>query len=89
MRDESRSEAMTNEASESKATHIVLINDEEQYSLWPIFKKIPGGWKSVGKEGTEEECMKYVDEVWTDMRPRSLRLRMEGSRQSTAGSAEN
>lgn len=73
---------------ETKATHIVLINDEEQYSLWPRNKKIPLGWRNVGKEGTEEECMKYVDEVWTDMRPRSLRIRMEEMRKATVDDAQ-
>jgi MbtH protein len=58
--------------------HIVLINDEEQYSLWLKGKKIPDGWRAVGKEGTVAECSSYVDEVWTDMRPLSLRRKMEG-----------
>lgn len=57
----------------------VLRNDEEQYSLWPADIEVPAGWQSVGKEGTEAECMAYVDEVWTDMRPRSLRERMAAS----------
>ncbi|MGW4276439.1 MbtH family protein, partial [Streptomyces seoulensis] len=51
----------------------VLRNDEEQYSLWPVDVDVPAGWQPVGKEGTEAECSDYVDEVWTDMRPRSLR----------------
>jgi len=74
---------MSDDAQEGKATHHVLINDEEQYSLWPLGKQIPLGWKAVEKEGTEEECMRYVDEVWTDMRPRSLRVRMEQMRESS------
>ena len=53
--------------------YIVLINDEEQYSLWPAAKAVPAGWRLVGKEGSEQECMAFVDEVWTDMRPLSLR----------------
>ncbi len=53
--------------------YCVLINDEEQYSLWPTFRDPPPGWREVGKRGTKEECMSYVDEVWTDMRPKSLR----------------
>jgi MbtH protein len=73
---------MSDNPQESKATHHVLINDEEQYSLWPLGKQIPLGWRAVGKEGTEEECVRYVDEVWTDMRPRSLRVRMEQMRES-------
>ncbi|GHB30674.1 hypothetical protein GCM10010331_16340 [Streptomyces xanthochromogenes] len=57
----------------------VLRNDEEQYSLWPVDIEVPAGWQPVGKEGTESECTAYVDEVWTDMRPRSLRERMENT----------
>ena len=54
--------------------------NEEQYSLWPKYKAIPQGWSAVGKEGTKAECCSYVDEVWTDMRPLSLRKRMAESR---------
>jgi MbtH protein len=62
------------------AKYQVLRNDEEQYSLWLADQEVPEGWLAVGKEGTREECMAYVDEVWTDMRPRSLREQMDGSR---------
>lgn len=57
----------------------VLINDEEQYSLWPEWKAVPDGWQLAGMSGTEEECVKFVDRVWTDMRPKSLRVKMEQS----------
>jgi MbtH protein len=57
-------------------TYIVLVNEEEQYSLWPKSNAIPNGWKQV-KEGTKAECSAYVKEVWTDMRPLSLRKHME------------
>jgi MbtH protein len=63
------------------ARYQVLINDEEQYSLWLADHDIPAGWRTVGKEGSKEECMAYVDEVWTDMRPRSLREQMDGAPQ--------
>lgn len=55
----------------------VLRNGEDQYSLWPADLDVPAGWTQVGKEGTREECSAYVDDVWTDMRPRSLRERMD------------
>ena len=54
----------------------VLRNEEEQYSLWPIELDVPAGWAPVGKQGSQAECSAYVDEVWTDMRPRSLREQM-------------
>jgi MbtH protein len=57
----------------------VLINDEEQYSLWPEGHDVPAGWRQAGKEGSREECSAWVDEVWTDMRPRSLREQMDGA----------
>ncbi len=55
----------------------IVINHEEQYSIWPVGKEVPRGWKPVGKEGTRQECMDYIEEVWTDMRPLSLRRKME------------
>ena len=51
----------------------VVISIEDQYSIWPSFKAIPVGWRDEGKEGTREECLNYIKEVWIDMRPRSLR----------------
>jgi MbtH protein len=54
------------------ATHLVLVNQEDQYSLWPIAKSVPAGWSSVF-EGTREACLAHVEEVWTDMRPKSVR----------------
>lgn len=60
-------------------TYIVLINAEEQYSLWPKEKKIPPGWNFVGKEGSKSDCVSYVDSVWTDMRPLSLRKKMDAN----------
>lgn len=58
-------------------TYVVLINAEEQYSLWQQHKPVPAGWTIVGKAGSKAECMQYVDEHWTDMRPLSLRCKME------------
>ena len=58
------------------ATYQVLVNDEGQYSLWPSHLDVPAGWQPDGTTGTKEECSAHVDEVWTDMRPRSLREQM-------------
>ena len=51
----------------------VVINGEEQYSIWPEGRQIPDGWRAVGPRGAKADCLKYIDEVWTDMRPLSLR----------------
>ena len=50
----------------------VVINHEEQYSIWPDGRKIPLGWQAVGKNGSKAECLAYIEEVWTDMRPLSI-----------------
>jgi MbtH protein len=55
----------------------VVVNDEEQYSIWFVDRDPPVGWKEVGKEGPKEKCLAYIEEVWTDMRPLSLRKRMD------------
>jgi MbtH protein len=57
----------------------VLINAEEQYGLFPAALPVPGGWRRAGFDGTEEECSRYVDEHWTDMRPLSLRRATAGN----------
>jgi MbtH protein len=56
----------------------VVINDEEQYSIWDAESAPPAGWHTVGVNGTKEECLAHIDRVWVDMRPRSLRLAMDG-----------
>lgn len=58
-------------------TYRVVINHEEQYSIWPEDRELPLGWNAVGKTGTKKECLDYIEEVWTDMRPLSLRKKME------------
>ena len=54
----------------------VVINHEEQYSLWPADREPPLGWQEVGKQGLKAECLAYIKDVWTDMRPLSLRQKM-------------
>lgn len=51
----------------------VVLNDEEQYSIWPADRPLPPGWRDEGTKGTESECIAHIDKVWTDMRPLSLR----------------
>jgi len=65
------------EENEDTTTYQVVVNHEEQYSIWPSDREPPLGWKSVGKSGPKADCLAYIKEVWTDMRPLSLRKRME------------
>ncbi|KAB1159142.1 MbtH family NRPS accessory protein [Micromonospora peucetia] len=67
---------MSDENTDERAYRVV-VNDEEQYSIWLGDRELPLGWRAEGTEGTREECLKRIDEVWTDMRPLSLRRRME------------
>ena len=62
---------------EDLAIYRVVINQEEQYSIWPADWEIPPGWREAGKTGTKAECLAHIDQVWTDMRPLSLRRRLE------------
>jgi MbtH protein len=52
----------------------VVVNDEEQYSIWPAGRELPLGWTAEGTTGTREECLAHIDEVWTDITPRSVRV---------------
>ncbi len=66
----------TNPFDDESAPFRVLVNDEQQHSLWPVFAEVPAGWRIVfGQDGaaSRRECIEYVEEHWTDMRPRSLR----------------
>ena len=55
----------------------VVVNHEEQYSIWPADRELPLGWSDAGKTGRKRECLDHIDVVWTDMRPLSLRKKME------------
>jgi MbtH protein len=61
---------------EDNRAYQVVINDEEQYSIWFADREPPAGWRGVGKEGPKDECLEYIERVWTDMRPKSLRKQM-------------
>ncbi len=60
-------------------TYCVVMNHEEQYSIWPTTKLIPAGWRDAGKSGSKAECLAHIETVWTDMRPLSLRRAMAES----------
>jgi MbtH protein len=64
---------------EDSGNYLVVSNSEEQYSIWPSHKPIPRGWRSVGKDAPKAECLRYIESVWTDMRPRSLRERIKAT----------
>lgn len=68
---------MAFDETDNQERYRVVVNHEEQYSIWPEHREIPAGWRDAGKAGTKDECLRYVNEVWTDMRPLSLRRHME------------
>jgi MbtH protein len=68
---------MNYEDTEDTTIYNVVIDEEERYSIYPDYREIPSGWKAVGKSGRKSECLEYIKEVWTDMRPLSLRRQME------------
>ena len=62
---------------EGFSEYSVVVNHEEQYSIWPHERDLPNGWRLAGKTGSKEACLAYIEEVWTDMRPLSLRQAQE------------
>jgi MbtH protein len=72
---------MSTDESEDATVYKVVLNHEEQYSIWPAERPNPLGWRDAGKSGTKAECLAHIREVWTDMRPLSLRQRMDAARQ--------
>jgi MbtH protein len=68
---------MSQDESEDNTIYKVVVNHEEQYSIWPAGRENALGWTDVGKSGSKSECLSCIKEVWTDMRPLSLRKKME------------
>jgi MbtH protein len=77
-------DSMASDPETDTQTYLVVVNAEEQYSIWPAEKMIPAGWTAVGAPRLKADCLKYIEEVWTDMRPLSLRKRMEEEAQRRA-----
>jgi len=78
---------MSRDEQEDNTIYKVVVNHEEQYSIWPADRDNPLGWRDVGTSGPKDECLAYIKEVWTDMRPLSLRKQMEeAARQEQASS---
>ena len=73
------------EEKDGEALYKVVVNHEEQYSIWFLDRENPFGWNDAGKTGTKQECLDYIEQVWTDMRPLSLRQKM--AEQAKSGSA--
>jgi MbtH protein len=61
------------ESTQQERSYRVVVNHEEQYSIWPTDQEIPAGWRPEGTSGTKAGCLERIEQVWTDMRPRSLR----------------
>ncbi|HYW09251.1 MAG TPA: MbtH family protein [Longimicrobium sp.] len=70
---------MTANEREDTTTYTAVMNHEEQYSIWPVDRELPLGWTAVGTPGPRAECLAYIEEAWTDMRPLSLRRSMEAA----------
>ena len=73
---------MSTDDLEDRRTYTVVMNHEEQYSIWPAERELPPGWQAVGRTGPKDECLAYIKEVWTDMRPLSLRQKMAAAGQA-------
>ncbi len=69
---------MSRDDTEDATVYRAVINQEEQYSIWPADRSLPLGWKDAGKQGSKAACLDYIKQVWTDMRPLSLRKATEG-----------
>lgn len=70
---------MSNPFEDPDGSYLVLVNDEGQHSLWPSFAEVPAGWTVAKSEDTRQACLDYVEQNWTDMRPKSLIQAMDGS----------
>lgn len=64
---------MTSEEQEDRTIYRIVVNAEEQYSIWPTDREVPLGWRRVGESGTKQNCLERIGKLWTDMRPLSLR----------------
>ncbi len=72
-----KGDSMNKDGTEDNTIYKVVVNHEEQYSIWPAVMQNPNGWTEVGKRGSKTECLAHIKEVWTDMRPLTLRKKMQ------------
>ena len=75
--DDVRRQSVRDDEQDDRTTYKVVLNHEEQYSIWPAERENAPGWRDAGQTGTKAECLAYIERVWTDMRPLSLRRRMD------------
>ena len=68
---------MSNDEREDTTIYEAVVNLEEQYSIWPADRELPDGWRKAGKSGIKSEVLAWIEETWTDMRPKSLRDKMD------------
>ncbi|SKY26684.1 protein MbtH [Mycobacteroides abscessus subsp. abscessus] len=80
---------MTNPFDDVNGVFLVLVNHENQHSLWPQFAPVPAGWRSVHGPSGHDDCLRYVEENWTDLRPKSLIEAMEGSKRADHGTTQD
>ena len=78
---------MRDDQPDDHITYKVVLNHEEQYSIWPADRENAPGWRDAGQAGTKAECLAYIERVWTDMRPLSLRRHMEQAERGEGPSA--
>ena len=69
---------------EDTTLYRVVVNHEEQYSIWPVERELPAGWRDAGKEGPKDQCLAFINEHWTDMRPLSLQKQMAAASKPAA-----
>lgn len=75
---------MDRDDAEDTTTYRAVVNHEEQYSIWPTARDLPPGWRDAGKQGSRAEVLAFIEEVWTDMRPLSLRRAMDAGKPGAA-----
>lgn len=62
-----------------RSTYKVVVNSDDMYSIWPADRGMVRGWRETGRKGSKKDCLKYIEEVWTDLRPPELRRKMEAA----------
>lgn len=70
---------MTMASEDTEPRYAVVVNEEEQYSIWRAGRAVPAGWREVGVAGSEQDCLAHIEQVWADMRPKSLRDWMDST----------